>query len=286
MDGGHTNLQAELRKAIEESREVFPFQDYITEATYHEMYAILRNLRKYLSGFRHKRLLDIGSGPMDKTGIFQMLGFECHAVDDLNDPWHLTDNNIIKIKKYAKDTGIEFYHQKLDENTIPFEANSFDVVCSLSVIEHLHESPRSLLNSMGTFAKPNGLMIIVTPSSVNLRKRLSVLMGHTNYPPVDMIFNSIGTWRGHVREYTLSEINYICRASGFEILLSRTFESLAYGKLTTPLRQLYLLLGNIIPSLCSGLLVICRKPESWQPIKEDPEADRRCLARVLPKGVV
>ncbi len=276
---------SQLRIALRETQDAFPFENYINKATSLVMQAIVYELRKYLVDFEHKRLLEIGSGPMDKTGVFQSLGFECYAVDDLNDPWHLRNDNISKIKKYAEDIGINFYHQKLGEYNIPFEKNSFDVVCSLAVIEHLHESPRELLNSMGTFARPGGLLVIEMPNSVNLRKRISVFLGRTNYPPVDMFFNCIGNWRGHVREYTLKETEYICRASGFEILSSTTFEHLAHQKLRTPLRQLYILFGKIIPTLCSGLLVVCRKPESWRAVKEDPEAFRRSLGRILPEGV-
>ena len=277
--------KSRFRNAFKEIQKVFPFENYIDKAVYAEMYAISYELRKYLKEFKHKRLLDIGSGPMDKTGIFQMLGFDCWAADDLNDPWHLRNNNINKINEYAKNIGIDFYHQNPGEYNIPFEVNSFDVVCSLAVIEHLHESPRGFLNSMGTFARPGGLIVVVMPNSVNLRKRLSVLLGRTNYPPVDMFFNCIENWRGHVREYTLKETEYICRASGFEVLLGTTFEHLAHQQLRTPLRQLCILLGNIIPTLRSGLLVVCRKPESWKALKDDPEAYRRSLARGVPNGV-
>jgi len=279
------DLKVELKKALIDVQNAFPFDNYIGANAYYEMYAILRDLKKYLPGFEHKRLLDIGSGPMDITGIFQMLGFQCYAVDDLSDPWHQRNDNTSKIKAYAESLKIHFHHQAPDEYTIPFETNSFDVVCSFAVIEHLHQSPRSLLNSMGTFARTGGLLVVVMPNSVNLRKRLSVLTGRTNYPPVDMFFNSIGTWRGHVREYTLQETAYICKEAGFEILTSKTFEDLAYQKLKPPLRQLYLLLGNIVPTLRSSLLVISRKPEGWEPAKEDPEAFRRALARNVPDGV-
>jgi SAM-dependent methyltransferase len=263
------NLKSRLKSAIEDTQKLFPFKKYIDKAIYFEMFAILYELRKYLNWFENKRLLDIGCGPMDKTGIFKIMGFECWAVDDLNDPWHRQNNNILKIKEYARTIGINFYHQKPDEFHIPFEVNSFDVVCSLAVIEHLHESPRGLLNSIGTFTRPGGLIVIVMPNSVNLRKRLSVLMGRTNYSPIDLFFNSVGDWRGHVREYTLRETEYICRESGFEILSSRTFENQAHQKLPPPLKQLYILLGNIIPTFRTGLLVICKKPESWEIVKPD-----------------
>lgn len=279
------DLHAELRRVENEVRKVFPFQDYVTEAVHYEMHAIVHALRKHLPRSEGKRLLDIGSGPMDKTGIFRMLGFACYAVDDLNDPWHLRDDNQARIKRYAEDIGVVFHHQNPGDHSIPFEIGSFDVVCSLSVIEHLPESPRGLVNAMGTFAQTGGLLVIAMPNSVNLRKRLSVLMGRTNYESVDTFFRCVGPWRGHVREYTLAETEFICRASGFEVLSCTTFEHLAHEKLPMPLRQLYILLGNMVPTFRSGLLVICRKPDSWEPVREDPESYRRSLTRGVPNGV-
>ena len=123
------------------------------------------------------------------------------------------------------------------------------------------------------------------PNSVNLRKRLSVLTGSTNYPPVDQFYYSLGTWRGHVREYTLKETIYICEASGFEILSKSTFEHLTIQRLKPPLSQVYSFLGNIIPTLRSGLLVICAKPKSWTPVSENADVFRRALSKSVPKGV-
>jgi SAM-dependent methyltransferase len=277
--------EKKFRDAFEEIKKIFPFENYVDASKYFAMYAVVNELQHFLPIFAGKRLLDIGSGPMDKTGILQMLGFDCYAVDDLSDPWHLRNENQTKIKNFAENIGISFYHQKQGEYTIPFEVNSFDVVCSFDVVEHLHESPRGLLNTMGHYASPGGLLVISMPNSVNLRKRISVLIGRTNYPGIDQFFSSIGTWRGHVREYTLSEANYICSASGFEILASRTFEDIAYSQLSTPLLQVYLLLGTLLPTLRSGLLVVSRKPKSWKPVMEDPEAYRRALERSVPKGV-
>ena len=123
------------------------------------------------------------------------------------------------------------------------------------------------------------------PNSVNLRKRLSVVIGNTNFPPVEMFFHCIESWRGHVREYTLKETDYICQSSGFEILMSITFENLAQQKLRFPLRNLYQLFGNLIKSLRSSLLIVCRKPKSWQPVAADTEAYRKAIAPGLPEGI-
>lgn len=250
-----------------------------------EIAVIVEELRKYMPTFDQKYLLDIGSGPMDKTAMFRFLGFECWAADDLTDPWHQRYDNARKIKGFAQQAGISFFQQTPSEYAIPFEPESFDVVCALGVIEHLHASPRDLLNTMGRFVRRDGLLIIAMPNSVNLRKRLSVLLGRTNYPSVDSFYHSTGQWRGHVREYTLSEAAYICKAAGFEVLTQRTFEHLAFKKLSFPLRDIYLMLTSIVPTLGSGLLVICKKPASWKPQVEDPEAFRVAISNVVPQAV-
>lgn len=275
----------DLKIAITEVQRAFPIPNYIGSETFYEMRAITNELRRFAPDFCGARLLDIGSGPMDKTGVLQKLGFECSAVDDLQDAWHQRDGNMQKIEAYARQVGIQFYRQQLGDYSIPFEENSFDVVSSFAVIEHLHESPRELLNVMGTFARDEGLLIITMPNSVNLRKRISVLMGRTNYPPVDMFYTAIGKWRGHVREYTLGETVHICQATGFEVISATTFEALAYQKLPALFAPVFMFLSRLVPTFRSGLLVVCRKPKGWQPKEADEDAFRRVIASAVPPGV-
>jgi 2-polyprenyl-3-methyl-5-hydroxy-6-metoxy-1,4-benzoquinol methylase len=263
----------------------FPFDDYLGPMCYYEMKSIVNVLRKFIPEFKGKKLLDIGSGPMDKTGIMQQLGFMCYAVDDLQDPWHIRNNNINKIKGYAKDLGINFYHQEKNDYKIPFDIGSFDVVCALAVIEHLHDSPREFLNTMGHFVKPGGLLLVEMPNSVNLRKRLSVILGKSNYNPIDELYFSPNEYRGHVREYTLDETVYILKQNKFEIMQATTFEHIAYEKLKFPMREIYLILGNLVKTLRSGLLVIARKPENWLPVSDDYQKYQDSISTALPKGV-
>ena len=101
-------LKVEIEKAIEEVQKVFPFKNYIDKSTYYEIHAILCEIIKFLPEYKQKRLLDIGCGPMDKTAIFCKLGFQCFAVDDLSDPWHKRNENIFKIKEFAKKLELTF----------------------------------------------------------------------------------------------------------------------------------------------------------------------------------
>jgi len=277
--------QIAFSAAFKKVDEVFPFKNYLDQMCYYEMHSIVTALKKMIPVFAGRRLLDIGAGPMDKTGILKTLGFDCSATDDLSDPWHLRNNNASLIKDYARQIGITFYHQKENNYEIPFQKNSFDVVCALSVIEHLHESPREFLNVMGEFAKTNGYILVEMPNSVNLRKRISVCFGKTNYNPVGELFYSTSSYRGHVREYTLAETIFILQQSGFTIRHSSTFEHIAYKKLSAPLKQLYLALGHLVPTFRSGILVIAQKPEGWKPAIRDEEKYRMAISGAVPKGV-
>lgn len=260
----------DVRSAFEVVKAEYPFQGGFGESVYYGISAAVSEMAQHIPNFSRQRLLDIGCGPMGKTAVLQKLGFQCFGADDLSDPWHLVGDSIEKIKQFAIQQGITFHHQ--DRNySIPFEEGSFDVVTSFAVIEHLHESPRELLNAMGRFSKPGGLLVLTMPNSVNLRKRLSVLTGRTNYPPVDQFYHSVGSWRGHVREYTLDEMTYICVESGFDVLVATTYEHLAQVKLRPPLRQIYLGLGHLLPNTRSTLLVVARRPKAWQPAEYDPD---------------
>jgi SAM-dependent methyltransferase len=273
-----------LDLAFDVVKKQFPFQGYVNLYCYYQMLAIVGALRQFIPDFKGKSLLDVGSGPMDKTAVFQRLGFSCSAVDDLSDPWHRLPGNVEKIVDFSQRMGIDFYLQNSENYSIPFPINSFDVVTSIAVIEHLHDSPRHILNAMGEHLRDEGLLIIVMPNAVNLRKRISVFFGKSNYNPVDEMLFSIGEYRGHVREYTLAETRYICEQTGFEVLLAKTFEHIAPSRLSSGICEIYLAICTLLPTLRSGLLVVARKPKGWIPLAEDRNRYFDSIAQALPNA--
>jgi len=90
------------------------------------------------------------------------------------------------------------------------------VMCH-DVLEHLHDSPRELLNDLAELIKPTGLLFITVPNAVNIRKRISVLVGNTNHPRFDTYYWYPGPWRGHVREYVRKDLELLCQYLGFTI---------------------------------------------------------------------
>lgn len=276
-------MSTNVRDLFEEVRSGFPIAKYLEDEGEGQAF-IARELRS-LKPARGK-LLDIGCGPLDKTAMFSLLGFECYACDDFLDPWHRQPEIMAAILVAAEKYGITLHIHENGDYTIPFEREFFDVITILGVIEHLHESPRELLNTAGGLLKTGGLVVLVMPNSVNIRKRLDVVRGRTNFPDVRGVFHSSGTWRGHVREYTLSEAEYILTAAGFEIVRATTFDSMVERKIRRPwARSLYRALIKLAPGMRDSLFVAGRKPAGWRPVKASDESYREAIARSVPAAI-
>jgi len=190
---------------IREVKSELPFPDIFdsTAETVKEIATVVQVLKP-----EGGRLLDIGCGALDKTTVLQKMGYESFGCDDFQDPWHRQQKNLDPILEYANKCGVQVQVQG-DDYVIPWDEGSFDVILMVNVIEHLHESPRKFLNSAGSYLREGGLFVVVMPNSVNLRKRLAVAMGRSNYTPARGFFENDGVWRGHVREYTLRETSQI-----------------------------------------------------------------------------
>lgn len=229
----------------------FPHYFYLTQQAHR---TVLQTVRKWVP--RGGRVLDIGCGPLDKTALLAWDGYECFAVDDLADPWHREGDNLKKIKDFAKSTGVNLTVS--DGETLPAKAKDLDAVLLLDVIEHLHASPRGLMEAALGRLKSGGVIVITVPSSVNIRKRIDVLRGKTNYPPYKQFFES-PTWRGHVREYSRDDLHQLATLMGLPILELRGIDQML-GVLPAILHKPYLAVTHLFPGWKDSWLLVVRKP--------------------------
>lgn len=250
-----------FNEAKEYVRNRFPFQGYM-DRTIGSYNTIAQTVQKYLRV--GDKILDFGSGPCDKTAVIQALGFKCSAYDDLSDDWHKLENNRDKIIQFAKEVGIDF--KLASDDGLPFEKQSFDMVMLHDVIEHLHDSPRDLLNDLVELIKANGYLFITVPNAVNIRKRISVIFGKTNLPPFDNYYWYPGTWRGHVREYVKDDLLQLVKFLNLEIVELRSCH-LMLKKLPRMIWPLYIFLTNLFPGWRDSWLLVAKKPSGWVPKK-------------------
>jgi SAM-dependent methyltransferase len=245
----------EAKKKVEEQ---FPYDGYMDISA--DSYINIANIiTKYLQP--GSKILDFASGPCDKTAIIQSMGYECSAFDDLQDDWHLIDNNREKILAFANSFGVDL--RLAADGYLPFEKNSFDLVMAHDVLEHLHDSPRELLNDLAELIKPNGLLFLTVPSAVNIKKRLRVLTGKTNLPDFDGFYWSNGAWRGHIREYVKDDLKTLSEYLGFEIEELHGCHHMLHV-VPKPALPIYLAMTKILPDLRDSWVLVARKPANWE----------------------
>ena len=157
-----------IKKNIDILEKTFPISGYIpTDKTPYV------NITKFANNYLKKgsKVLDFGSGPMDKLVILKFMGMKCTAFDDLGDAWH-TENTIKKIKKYAKDNDIEYI--TTIKEIVKIDDDSLDLVMIHDVLEHLHDSPRKIMELLVSKLKKDGYVFITVPNAVNIKKRFAV----------------------------------------------------------------------------------------------------------------
>lgn len=254
-------LTKDLEDGWKRLNREFPFEGYIRPARKSGYFEMVRRVAKW--GGRNASVLDFGAGPCDKTALFAYVGMKITAFDDLQDAWHKLDGNKEKILDFAKSAGIE-YCVPGTEGLLSIPDRQYDVLMSHDVLEHLHMSPRVLLNQLLQYVKPGGIMAITVPNAANLRKRIHLMMGKTNYNRFQYFYWYPELWRGHIREYVKKDLQLMTEFLQLELLDLSTYH-LQLDVLPGYARQPFVAFSSLLPSVRDSWMLIARKPEDWQP---------------------
>jgi SAM-dependent methyltransferase len=96
----------------------------------------------------HGRLLEIGTGDGWQAAFFSQKGFQVNAID-IAESIHL-GKAVFSVQIY-------------DGHKIPFPSNTFDIVFSSNVLEHIPWC-ETILREMGRVLKDNGIMVHIVPT--------------------------------------------------------------------------------------------------------------------------
>lgn len=252
----------------------FPFDNYINQARKSGYFDMVRKVEKW-SG-TDVDVLDFGAGPCDKTALFSKVGMKVTAFDTLNDSWVKKDNNRQKILDFASSFGVD-YILPSEDNETPWDSKKYDVIMSHDVLEHFHSSPRILLNKLVESLKPGGLLVTTVPNAANLRKRLHLLVGKTNYNRYDYFYWYPGAWNGHVREYVKKDLELLNKYLNLEKVELSSYH-LQLDALPALLRTPFKIGSYLMPGVRDSWMLVSRKPKSWSSqVEPSPEQIKDAL---------
>ncbi len=137
------------------------------------------------------------------------------------------------------------------------------------ILEHLHDSPRDLLNDLVELLKPGGLLFITLPNAANIRKRIQLLLGRTNLPPFEEYYWYPGPRRGHVREYVRDDLVQLLKYLDLETVELQGCD-LRLQRLSAPLRYLFLVVTKIFPGWKDSWSLVARRGRDWTPRRALP----------------
>ncbi|MEO8194595.1 MAG: class I SAM-dependent methyltransferase [Gemmatimonadales bacterium] len=267
-----------IADAIKSVNSRFPIAGYMTPVKHGGAYAtIAETSLQYLQP--GDAILDFGCGPCDKTAILQAIGFSCAGCDDLQEDWHHTPGQRDSILAFARESGIDF---RLNSGSgLPFEHARFDMVMMHDVLEHIHDSPRELLNDLLELAKPEGLLFITVPNQVNIKKRIEVLLGRTNLTAYETFYWSDIPWRGHIREYVRDDLVKMADYLGLEILELRGVDHMLQ-KIPPAARPPYLLATALFNGWKDSWLMVARKKKGWMARRSLSHEEKKEILPALP----
>lgn len=210
-----------------------------------------------------KAFVDVGSGLNPLALGLQLLGMRTTMVDRFDYPVeakYVGDHK--PLMAVLADAGVRTARVDITRQPLPFGDDFADTISCIACVEHLHSSPRPLLRDIARVLKPGGHLLLGGPNAVNLRKRLSVLIGRSNLPPIEQFWSDGDpTWYGHVREPTMPEMHWMVEACGLTVVAAfgRNFIGEEKYGLTASLLDPAL---RRIPSLCSDIYVLAEKREA------------------------
>ncbi len=168
-----------MKKAANNFKELF---DSVYLESNQKEYLLFHKVRfkilyQFICKLKPKKILDIGKSDFTKI---------------LNK----ADYNPLLIDKKDSD---------LEEKSLPFQDNSFDLVIFTEVIEHLHKNYLGSLKEISRIIKPNKFILFSTPNAKSLRKVLRI--GKRD--------------KGHFREFSMQECLFMLQRAGFKIISNK-----------------------------------------------------------------
>lgn len=159
---------------------------------------------------RRKHILEIGSLPGHFTILLKKIGYDNLVGTDI-DP--------SRAKQLWDKYSVPVHKVDIEQESLPFPSNSFDIVLFTEILEHLRLNPLHALREVYRVLKSDGRIILSTPS-ITVTHRLLFLFGKTYQGNAVEEFRKL-EWlghMGHIRLYSSDEVKGFLEYTGFKEL--------------------------------------------------------------------
>jgi 2-polyprenyl-3-methyl-5-hydroxy-6-metoxy-1,4-benzoquinol methylase len=92
----------------------------------------------------------------------------------------------------------------------------YDLIVCMEVIEHLYNPPERVLQFLARQLAVGGVLFVTTPNAAWLKNRLKMMVGRNPFE----LLSGDRAHLGHIREYTLAELQRAFAVSGLHEILS------------------------------------------------------------------
>lgn len=159
------------------------------------------------------RMLDIGASPYHLTMLVKKYRkYEATLINYFGETVPREHHDFI-YDSQGEQTKLNFTNINVETDTLPYPAQSFDVVMLCEVLEHFTNDPVKVICEIRRVLTDNGTLILSTPNVARLENICRLVAGQNIYDP----FSGYGPYGRHNREYTLTELRQLLEGIGFTV---------------------------------------------------------------------
>jgi SAM-dependent methyltransferase len=182
----------------------------------HEYVRTVRDVLEFRPPTGRVRVLELGAFFGVVSIALTRLGYEVTAAD-LPEFMELPDQRH-RFEKF----GVERAGVRLEDLTLPFCDESFDVVIMCETLEHLNFNPLPLLKEINRVGAPGSLFYVSLPNAASIYNRTRVLRGEALGVDVESFFTQLSPDSSeivneHWREYTGPEVRLMLERLGYRV---------------------------------------------------------------------
>jgi len=188
-----------------------------------QIFEIQKILRK-LQNIENAKIIDIGSGVGVVPLVLKELGYDVSCVD-----YAITTESIESLNNLIRN-GIKVDFIQVGVEKLPYLDNNFDLAFVGNVIEHIPHYPRGFILEIKRILKKDGFLVIDTKNAVDIKTRIKMFFGISNWPYIEGIYD-LEYNPFHHKEYTQNELSKLLELSGFNEIESFSHEVFLFKSL-------------------------------------------------------